>query len=226
MLQRLAKLLRKFPMKSIFISIIIVVLSVTGVRNIFMATGNDTMVKTDTDVYEDNVMLEEEFGGESIVVLYESENLLTPEHLKHMKGLENALEMSDSIYSVISPITLVEEIAAKQSDMFQEGISEIIDGLDEMGSQLFEIGKDLQESAESSPEMEFAEAGDLQLPELEETEIPEYGGLELPDLGGPQFPEFGEMEFPEVQGMELPELKLPEFGEIQVPDMEGQMTEM
>ena|SRR5690625_280570 len=99
MLNRLASLLRKVPMKSIFITIIIVVLFVTGVRNVFMATGNETMVKTDTDVYQDNVVLEEEFGGESIIVLYEAEDLLIPSHLTHMKGLENALEMSDSIYS-------------------------------------------------------------------------------------------------------------------------------
>src|SRR5690625_5446564 len=105
-----------------------------------MAKRNYTLVKTDSDVYRDNSMLEKEFGGESIIVLYESDDLLTPAHLEHMKGLENTLQTTDSIYSIISPVTLVEEIASKQSDTFQEGIVDVIDGFFEMGSQLYVIG--------------------------------------------------------------------------------------
>ena len=221
MLNRLATLLRKVPMKSIFITIIIVVLFVTGVRNVFMATGNETMVKTDTDVYQDNVVLEEEFGGESIIVLYEAEDLLIPSHLTHMKGLENALEMSDSIYSVISPVTLVEEIAGKQSDTFQEGIEEIIEGLDDMGSQLSEIGEELQENAKSSSEMKFPEIGEFGLPDLNEPELPELGGIEFPELEGPQLPEFGGLELPDLEGAEISDL-----GGLTLPDMEGQMKEL
>jgi len=201
-LKRLAKLLTNFPMKSIFISLIIVVLLVFGVRNVFMATGNDTLVESNTDVYQDNLMLEDEFGGESIIVLYESENLLTPETLAHMKGLDSALQSSDSIYSMISPVTLVEEIASKQSETFQEGISDIIDGLDEMGSQLSEIGLKLKENIEDNSEMEFPQLGNLQLPELEEPELPE------------------------LDTTQFSELELPEFGKMQVPDMEGQMTDL
>src|SRR5690625_5303242 len=151
-LKILANLLSKFPVKSIFITVLIVVLLAVGVQNVYMATGNDTLVKNDSDVYQDNKMLEEEFGGESVIVLYESDNLLTPKHIEHMKELENSLKTTDSIYSSISPVTLVEEIAGKQAGTFQEGISEIIDGLDEMGSQLSEIGVKLEENAEGSPE--------------------------------------------------------------------------
>src|SRR5699024_7870546 len=128
-----------FPMKSIFITMIIVILLAVGVKDVFMATGNDTLVEPSSDVYQDNLMLEEEFGGESIIVLYESKNLLTPDHLKHMKGIEDVLQNNDSIYSILSPVTLVEEIANNQSDTFQDGISETIDGLNEMGSQLTDI---------------------------------------------------------------------------------------
>src|SRR5699024_1307615 len=201
-LKRLAKLLTNFPMKSIFISLIIVVLLVFRVRNVFMATGNDTLVESNTDVYQDNLMLEDEFGGESIIVLYESENLLTPETLAHMKGLDSALQSSDSIYSMISPVTLVEEIASKQPETCQEGISHIIDGLDEMGSQLSEIGLKLKENIEDNSEMEFPQLGNLQLPELEEPELPE------------------------LDTTQFSELELPEFGKMQVPDMEGQMTDL
>jgi len=199
LLKRLAKVLSNFPMKSIFIMMIIVVLLAVGVKDVFMATGNDTLVEPSSDVYQDNLMMEEEFGGESIIVLYEAKNLLTPDYLKHMKGIEDALQNNDSIYSILSPVTLVEEIANNQSDTFQDGITETIDGLNEMGSQLTNISDELKGNAESNQEMA--------LPELEEPELPELEEQSLPKLG-------------ETTS------QLPEVGEIQLPDMEGQMAEL
>ncbi|WP_077704340.1 MMPL family transporter [Virgibacillus dokdonensis] len=199
MLKRLAKVLSNFPMKSIFIMMIIVVLLAVGVKDVFMATGNDTLVEPSSDVYQDNLMLEEEFGGESIIVLYESENLLTPDHLKHMKGIEDVLQNNDSIYSILSPVTLVEEIANNQSDTFQDGISETIDGLNEMGSQLTDISDELKGNAESDQEMALLELEEPKLPEIEEPSLPEVGETES---------------------------QLPEVGEIRLPDIEGQIAEL
>ncbi|MBT2572065.1 MMPL family transporter [Planococcus sp. ISL-110] len=122
-LKRLAHVLSGFPMKSIFIMIIIVVLLAMGVKDIFMATGNDTLVEPDSEVYLENLMLEKEFGGESIIVLYESENLLTPAHLEHMKGIEDALQNNESIYSILSPVTLTEEMVESQTDTLKKGFS-------------------------------------------------------------------------------------------------------
>lgn len=197
---RLYKLLKNYPVKSIFITVIIVILLVVGVQNVFMATGNDTLVKTNTDVYQDNVMLEQEFGGESIIVLYESDDLLTPNHLKHMKGIEHALKTSDSIYSMISPVTVVEEIAKKQSDTFQEGVSEIINGLDEMGTKLTEISGELEDNASLSLDIEF--------PKMDEIDVPEMKNGELPELD------------------ELDMNQLFEFDGFELPDMEGKMAEL
>lgn len=143
-MKKLVNVLGHFPIKSIFISMIIVVVLSIGVSKIYMATGNDTLVERETDVYQDNDMLEEEFGGESVIVLYESENLLTPKHLAHMKGIEDVLQRNDSIYSILSPVTLTEEIAKKQSEAFQNGASEMVDGLEDMGDQLIETGKGLE----------------------------------------------------------------------------------
>lgn len=142
-LQGIVKLIKSFPIKSIFITVIIVALLAVGARNIYMGTGNDTLVKSSSDVYKDNLMLEEEFGGESIIILYEAENLLTPANLSHMKGLGNVLETSDSIYSMMSPVTLIERMASKQSDKFKEGILETGEGLTKMGEKLQTIGENM-----------------------------------------------------------------------------------
>ncbi|PKR77363.1 hypothetical protein CEY16_11575 [Halalkalibacillus sediminis] len=132
MLKKIAKVLSKYPIKSIFFTVIIVILLAVGVKGVFMATGNDTLVEPSSTVYQDNLMLEEEFGGESIIVLYESENLLTLENLEHMKGIEDTLQMNDSIYSIVSPVTLVEEMANNQSEKFKDGFPKSQQTLDKM----------------------------------------------------------------------------------------------
>lgn len=186
-------------MKSIFITIIVVVLLVFGVRNVFMATGNDTLVKSSTDIYQDNLMLENNFGGESVIVLYESDQLLTPENLAHMKGLEDTLQTSDSIYSILSPVTLVEEIANKQGDKFQEGIEEIMDGLETMGSKLIEIGTEMDGNAQANQILTFPEQEGLELPHFGDAQLPEFGGINLPTFENPELPELPEMQLPDIE---------------------------
>ncbi|WP_085505433.1 MMPL family transporter [Thalassobacillus devorans] len=140
----LTRVLARHPMRVIFIALLIIVLMAAGARNVHMATGNETLVQTDTEVYQDNQKLEEEFGGESITVLYEGEDLLTPENLQHMKGLEDQLEDNNAVFSVFSPVTLVEQIAEKQQEKSMEGIGEINEGLKEMGRQLKESGEHME----------------------------------------------------------------------------------
>lgn len=222
MLNRFVKLLTNFPMKSIFITIVVVILLVFGVRNVLMATGNDTLVKTDTDVYQDNEMLEKEFGGESVIVLYASDDLLTPENLKHMKGIEDALQTNESIYSMMSPVTLVEEIAGKQSDQFQDGIKEMMEALEEMGIKLVEIGDELKVNANNEPDMTFPELGGLELPNLEG----EMDKLALPEMEDTALPEMGGLELPGFDTMELPELDLPAFDALNAADIDKQIDEL
>jgi predicted RND superfamily exporter protein len=79
-----------------------------------MATGNDTLVSSDSEVYQANLALEKEFGGESIIVMYENDNLkdlLTLNNLKHMEGLEQLLEANENIYSIISPVMLMNQMS-------------------------------------------------------------------------------------------------------------------
>ncbi|MFG6115298.1 MMPL family transporter [Halobacillus sp. MO56] len=158
-LKKLSKLLINHPMRMIFIALLVILLLGVGARNVNMATGNETLVSTDTDVYQDNKKLEEAFGGESITVLYEGEDLLTPNNLNHMKGLEDQLEQNNAIFSILSPVTLVEHMSTKQQENYQEGLIDMIDGLDEMGTKLKESGEKLTENSRDDSQ--------TQLPDME-----------------------------------------------------------
>lgn len=151
-LKRLSSLLKRKPLKAILFTALLIVVLAVGVQNVEMATGNDTLVSSDSDVYQDNLALEKEFGGESIIVMYESDDqksLLTIDNLEHMEGLEQQLRVNENIFSIISPVMLVNQMADKQAGKYQEGISEIITGLDEMSGKLKGTGDNLIIKTES-----------------------------------------------------------------------------
>lgn len=105
-LKRLVWLLKTKPLKTILFTALIIVILVVGAQYVKMATGNDTLVSSDSDVYQENLAVEKEFGGESVIVVYESDNLknlLTIDNFKHMEGLEHQLKENENIYSITSP---------------------------------------------------------------------------------------------------------------------------
>lgn len=149
----ISRLVRKRPMKLILFSLALVALFVFGVQQIQLATGNDTFIERESDVFQDNLALETEFGGESLIVLYEADNLdklLTVTNLEHMKGLEARLTMQDEVFTVMSPVSIVEQIVTKQSEKYEEGIGEIIEGLETMEDKLQEIGDNLEKNSSSN----------------------------------------------------------------------------
>lgn len=152
-LKKIARLLSSRPLKTMLIIMLLIAVMAVGAQHVNMATGNDTLVSSESDVYQENLALEQEFGGESIIVMYESDNrqnLLTVDNLEHMEKLHQQLEQHENIYSIISPVTLITQMAEKQADKYEEGLTEVIDGLDEMGGKLTEIGENLATSTGSS----------------------------------------------------------------------------
>ncbi|MFZ3579789.1 MMPL family transporter [Virgibacillus sp. DJP39] len=151
-LKRLFQLLKKNPLKTMLMTALLIAILAIGVQDVKMATGNDTLVSSESDVYQENLALEREFGGESIVVMYESvdqKELLTIDNFEHMERLQQELEENQTIYSIISPVMLVNKIAENQEENYQKGLSKVIYSLDAIGGKINRI-EDSQLANESS----------------------------------------------------------------------------
>lgn len=128
----------KKPVRTVLVAALLLVALVTGVLRIFMATGNETFIKSNTDAYRNNAVLEETFGGENIVVLFtgSTDNLLTIENLYLLENIENKLTDHENVYSVIGPATVVGNMTEKQAEVILDRVTAMKDGLSGQSSKL------------------------------------------------------------------------------------------
>ncbi|QOY36464.2 MMPL family transporter [Anaerobacillus isosaccharinicus] len=150
----IARLLIRKPAKSVFISLLIIVILLTGVQFIEMKTGNDTLVEPHTTVYLDNEMLGYEFGGESVIILFEAESLeslLSVDTFEVMELITTfSKKQKNIIHSVVSPYTMLEVILKQQRNLAESGLDEVTDGLVNISDQLTSTN---QQTSQSLKEM-------------------------------------------------------------------------
>ena len=160
----LGSLIERKPFKSLLLTLIVVAGMVAGASQMRMATGNETLVQVDNPVYVSNQAMEETFGGDAILVLFEAENkdtLLSVENIQKMYALEQRLTYENNIFSVISPATVVHQITSKQAAMIIENVGTMSEGLNTMGIKMQDLGKSLLAKDIKDPKVMLAKLEEL-----------------------------------------------------------------
>ena len=160
----LGSLIERKPFKSLLLTLIVVAGMVAGASQMRMATGNETLVQVDNPVYVSNQAMEESFGGDAILVLFEAENkdtLLSVENIQKMYALEQRLTYENNIFSVISPATVVHQITSKQAAMIIENVGTMSEGLSTMGIKMQDLGKSLLAKDIKDPKVMLAKLEEL-----------------------------------------------------------------
>ena len=135
--KRLSDMLEHYPIKTIFLTIIVIITMTVGAMRVELSTGNDTLVSTDSDVYKDYTLLENTFGTDPMILLYQSdEQVFTIETLNHMKDIEEMVQHDPVVSHTMSPVTIVEQMTTMQQVKAQAGFTQIADGLNKMGTEL------------------------------------------------------------------------------------------
>lgn len=80
-----------------------------GLPRIRFKTGQDTIVDPNSDVYQENLRYQREFGGDPMLVLFEGDifALFTPENRDALQALEAQLNATGDFESVLTPYTVV-----------------------------------------------------------------------------------------------------------------------
>ena len=150
----ISNLIAKRPVKVLFVTTLIFIIMIVGAVNVRMATGNDTLVKTDTDAYQSNLQMEKDFGGDSIIVLFEGENkedLLSIDNITKMWNVQQEMKYEDNLFSIMSPASIVNNMTVKQGETITDNVLEISDGLQEMSDKMTELGTELNQKEMKDP---------------------------------------------------------------------------
>lgn len=151
---KLGRLIERRPIKVLLLSLLIFGILISGVRNIQLSTGNETLVQKDNPVFIDNREMEETFGSDSILILFEGsdlDSLLTSENLQKMWRMEQELVYNENIFSVVSPASMIHQISEFQGEQIRDAVYEIGSGLKDVGDRLTEVGTELSQKELMDP---------------------------------------------------------------------------
>ncbi len=85
-----------------------------GARNLDFATGQESYLNSDSQIAIDNVEFQDQFGGETVILLFTAdedhriEDLFTGDNLAQLERVTDELEAVEEAYAVITPYTTVE----------------------------------------------------------------------------------------------------------------------
>jgi hydrophobe/amphiphile efflux-3 (HAE3) family protein len=85
-----------------------------GITKLDFATGQDSYLNKDEQVYQDSVAYQDLFGGQAMVTLFTMDegqtvtDLFTPDNIEHIQQVEEQLRGTDGVLTVISPLTALQ----------------------------------------------------------------------------------------------------------------------
>jgi hypothetical protein len=85
-----------------------------GITKLDFATGQDSYLNKDEQVYKDSVAYQDLFGGQAMLSLFTMEegqtvtDLFTPANIAHMRQVEEDMRATEGVFTVISPLTALE----------------------------------------------------------------------------------------------------------------------
>jgi len=117
--QAYAELIRKHYVWVLLACLIVTIVLATGVPRLRFKTTQDELINSSSQVYQDSLRFQRQFGGEPIIVLFEGDigQLFVEPNLSELRALDAELndlvgtDVSDEnavLHSVLSPLTVLE----------------------------------------------------------------------------------------------------------------------
>ncbi|MFP4457694.1 MAG: hydrophobe/amphiphile efflux-3 (HAE3) family transporter [Clostridia bacterium] len=152
---KLGKIIDSSPIKVLLLTLLVFGIMFVGARDISFSTGNETIVEVDNPIYINNQQMEETFGSESILVLFEGEQdqLLSVDNIREYWEIEQEFNNDENIFYIISPATIINQISDIQSETIKENLLEMSQGLNEAGSNLIMMGEELNSQELMDPKI-------------------------------------------------------------------------
>ena len=147
----LNKIISKWPFKVLLvITIGIAVVVATGITNVALSTGNETLIEDSSDTYIDNLEYQTNFGTDPIIVVLENTdqtNLLSYSSLSILNDLNDNVKDLEGVFYMNGPISVIDYAGQMSVAKYQLALNEIAGGLEAIA---FNIGV----MSESQPDVD------------------------------------------------------------------------
>ncbi len=140
----LNKIIYKWPFKVLFVIVVVIAVTATGILNVELSTGNETLIEPTSDTYLDNSKYQSVFGTDPIIIVLEGDDqndLLSHESLSIINTLNTNLKDLAGVFYVNSPITVVEYAGQRSVQMYQTALDEIAVGLGLIASNIAQMSE-------------------------------------------------------------------------------------
>src|SRR3990172_5234223 len=106
----LASLIRGRYLWIIGVTVVALVVLALGIPRLRFKSSQDAIVSSSSQVYQDSLAYQREFGGDPMLVLFEGDvlPLLSPANLGTLQALEGELRARPDVFTVVSPLTVLE----------------------------------------------------------------------------------------------------------------------
>jgi predicted RND superfamily exporter protein len=142
-MERFTTFIIKYPVKILLLTLIIALAIGIGISKISLNTGNDTLISDDSDIYLDNQSYQITFGKDPIILIFDQQTTYDFETLNLMNGLHEEITDFEGVFSVNSPVTIVNQISASLYDQTNTGLLSIGNGLSEMATQMQQLSTNM-----------------------------------------------------------------------------------
>lgn len=142
-MKKLTALIIERPVQVLLFTVIILVALALGITRITLKTGNDTLISSSSDIYKDNEAYQMEFGKDPIILIFKEETQFDAPTLELMNKLQTDIKDLDGIFSINSPVTVINQIGKKMYTETEAGLGTMAEGLTNMSDMLETLGLQL-----------------------------------------------------------------------------------
>jgi predicted RND superfamily exporter protein len=138
----LNKLISNWPFKVLLVVAIGIAIVATGITNIELSTGNETLIEESSDTYEDNLQYQTNFGTDPIIIVFEHENqtsLLSYESLSTLNDLNDSIKDLEGVFYINGPISVIDYVGEMSVANYQVALDGIASGLQLISSSISDM---------------------------------------------------------------------------------------
>ncbi|MEJ2740157.1 MAG: MMPL family transporter [Dehalococcoidia bacterium] len=125
--EKLARFIERHPLWYVIIAVIITAAAIPGLTMLKTETGFSALISKDADISINNARYQEQFGGESINVLFtgQLDNLFSTQNLAALAQFEQIVSDDDTFIAINSPLDIL-RLAVSEAKQKIETISQQI----------------------------------------------------------------------------------------------------